>query len=548
MSNGNINDIKRDRNDLWFWNTDISVEPAVITIGTKGRDSSGNWRYTLVSGDGANFVRSEDAGLMRVSSVGSTSIALSGDAAGNRVSAIQADATNLMVSAKSNDAALFRVSSIGGSLSLSGDAAGNRVSAVQADAANLMVSAKSDSAALFRVSALGVTLASAQALSATLKEGTAFVGSVSANQAGTWTISALAKEGTAFIGNVSAKNTDAANFNVSAKSGDAALLRMSAIISTTPNVGVLQLTSPWVTQASFNNTDAAYGVVSAVQHDAGQLLVSAKSDSAGQLRISAFSNDAANFNVSAKSIDAGTFLLSAKSGDAGQLLTSAIVTGNVAAAATDSGNPVKVGGKLNTTLPTYTDGQRGDLQIGTRGSLNVQVMGQNSTNAVATLADNADNVAAASTVNTFKVLNRNTVFNGSQWDRQPGDVTGTYVVPKAHISGANVSRYWSQSISSTQLIKSNAAGAIYHIDLSLISASTPCIVHIYDVSAAPVLGTSTPAMTFVLSGAGAQPVRVDYPYGVNFTNGIGIAATSANANNATTVMAASSVMGQIIYK
>lgn len=42
---------------------------------------------------------------------------------------------------------------------------------------------------------------------------------------------------------------------------------------------------------------------------------------------------------------------------------SAVVTGNAAAGAADSGNPVKVGGKYNNTLPTLTDGQRGDIQL-----------------------------------------------------------------------------------------------------------------------------------------------------------------------------------------
>lgn len=37
--------------------------------------------------------------------------------------------------------------------------------------------------------------------------------------------------------------------------------------------------------------------------------------------------------------------------------------GNVAAGATDSGSPVKVGGKYNSSAPTLTTGQRGDLQL-----------------------------------------------------------------------------------------------------------------------------------------------------------------------------------------
>lgn len=45
------------------------------------------------------------------------------------------------------------------------------------------------------------------------------------------------------------------------------------------------------------------------------------------------------------------------------------VVGNVAAGATDSGAPVKIGGVFNTTLPTYTNGQRGDLQLNNKGGL-----------------------------------------------------------------------------------------------------------------------------------------------------------------------------------
>lgn len=43
------------------------------------------------------------------------------------------------------------------------------------------------------------------------------------------------------------------------------------------------------------------------------------------------------------------------------------VTGNVASASADSGAPVKTGGKYNTTLPTFANGQRGDTQIDSFG-------------------------------------------------------------------------------------------------------------------------------------------------------------------------------------
>ena len=45
------------------------------------------------------------------------------------------------------------------------------------------------------------------------------------------------------------------------------------------------------------------------------------------------------------------------------------VTGGVAAQTTDSGNPLKIGGKYNITPPTLTDGQRGDAQLSASGQL-----------------------------------------------------------------------------------------------------------------------------------------------------------------------------------
>jgi hypothetical protein len=47
----------------------------------------------------------------------------------------------------------------------------------------------------------------------------------------------------------------------------------------------------------------------------------------------------------------------------------AVATGNTASGSTDVGNPVKVGGVYNTSLPTLTTGQRGDLQLDSSGRL-----------------------------------------------------------------------------------------------------------------------------------------------------------------------------------
>ncbi len=236
-------------------------------------DAAGN-RVSAVQGDASNLMvsgKSGDAGTFRVSAIGGTagdntlvdgsdqsvsarliqvSASVSSnmntllaritsyDAANAHVSSYQGGSWTLSafinegtVSARNTDASTFHVSG-------KSDSAGQlRVSSFSNDATTFNVSAKSDSAALFRVSALGITLATAQTLSATLKEGTAFVGSVSA------------------------KSTDAANLNVSAKSDSAALFRVSAdlIANTTGALTVFRSISLSASQTVKSTAGALYG-------------------------------------------------------------------------------------------------------------------------------------------------------------------------------------------------------------------------------------------------------------------------------------------------
>jgi len=111
--------------------------------------------------------------------------------------------------------------------------------------------------------------------------------------------------------------------------------------------------------------------------------------------------------------------------------TPLIVGGNVASAATDSGNPVKVGGVYNSTLPTYTNTQRTDLQVTARGALYTQLINSGA-NVVAVFgATNNDAVATTSTSSILSTTNYGFVYNGSTWDRQRGDTAGAVTQPHA---------------------------------------------------------------------------------------------------------------------
>lgn len=95
--------------------------------------------------------------------------------------------------------------------------------------------------------------------------------------------------------------------------------------------------------------------------------------------------------------------------------------GNVASGATDSGNPVKVGGVFNASLPTLTNGQRGDLQMTAAGL--VRVILTNSAGTGQTIgAANVDNQSGAN--NWAFVISSGHLFDGTAWTRARTVING----------------------------------------------------------------------------------------------------------------------------
>lgn len=127
-------------------------------------------------------------------------------------------------------------------------------------------------------------------------------------------------------------------------------------------------------------------------------------------------------------------------------------TGNVAAGATDSGNPVKVGAIYNATRPTYTTGQRGDLQVDTRGSLGVALFGFNGATGVTAAAPSSDGFATSNTGLATQAFPY--AFNGTTLDRVRGDTNGLVVQPGLS------STYWSYASAAGGIVSSTADVAI----------------------------------------------------------------------------------------
>lgn len=257
------------------------------------------------------------------------SLSFSTDAANNRVSAIQTvNAGNLLVSGRSDDAGLFRVSALGVNITdvtntdagdfhvsaYSGDGNQLHVSAVQGDAGLLHTSSFVDSGSVSAMQGAAENLrTSCFQLDAGSLHVSAFVdsGSISAVQGAANNLRA-----SAFVdsGSISAMQTAANNLRVSCfqttandlmntpSQGDAALLHTSAFVDS--------------------------GSISAMQGAANNLRVSALVDSGS---ISAMQGVADNLRVSAFSIAANTFMVSGRSDDAGLFRVSTLGTVTVSA-------------------------------------------------------------------------------------------------------------------------------------------------------------------------------------------------------------------------
>lgn len=118
--------------------------------------------------------------------------------------------------------------------------------------------------------------------------------------------------------------------------------------------------------------------------------------------------------------------------------------------------PIGVGGKYNATVPTYTDGDRADLQLDARGNTRAALRVSGTATDVIGLADNASTVAASATANKIGVVSRLTVLNGTDWDRVTGDAANGMDVDVTRIA----SQGFASSVSITRPSNTNTYGAL----------------------------------------------------------------------------------------
>ena len=150
-------------------------------------------------------------------------------------------------------------------------------------------------------------------------------------------------------------------------------------------------------------------------------------------------------------------------GEAHDTKGNSMTVGNVAAGVADAGAPVKVGGVFNSTQPTYTNGQGGDLQVNSRGEVKVTVT--NAGNSAAVSTSFAD--ASSNTVSALATAAYSKIYNGSTWDAgrtvaNATNSTGTGIIAAGLV--AQLDDTSPTAITENQFgnVRMNSARALYH--------------------------------------------------------------------------------------
>ena len=199
-----------------------------------------------------------------------------------------------------------------------------------------------------------------------------------------------------------------------------------------------------------------------------------------------------------------------------------IPSGNVASGASDSGNPLKIAGVYNSTLPTFTNGQRGDIQIEPRGGIYAVLKDNNGTGVTRVLSPSA----AFSPQVGLIVNSQGFCFNGSTYDQ----------VRKANAT----SRIISSAATTNATSAKASAGDVFMITGRNTNAAV-IYLKLYNKASAPTVGSDTPTHTFALPPQAS--FTFDWPQGRYFSTGIAYALTTGSADADTGAVASGDILG-----
>jgi len=136
------------------------------------------------------------------------------------------------------------------------------------------------------------------------------------------------------------------------------------------------------------------------------------------------------------------------------------------------------------------------LRVNDRGILMVELYSPNQGSYFVGKPDNADGQAAGGQMWNLSVVNRNTVFNGTSWDRMRGDVNGSLVEQRF---------LYSRKTADGQV--KAGAGFLHAITIAPLAVPTGGLLTIYDslteggniIFSEWIFATTSPSRTIILN-------------------------------------------------
>lgn len=225
------------------------------------------------------------------------------------------------------------------------------------------------------------------------------------------------------------------------------------------------------------------------------------------------------------------------------------VEGTVASGSVDSGFPVKVGG-IVTSIGTANNLPVPQLAAGTRtnfitnrygGQLSQIITHDGYLVSGGYSGDGVLNTALIS----LAVLGFNSNWNGTTWDRSPGNTTGSFVVSVPSASTVGVTQLSVMSAASVNATVVKAAkGKVYGFQIFNTTASAK-YVRLYNKATAPS-GADTPVRRIMVPANGVASYHVGQGLD-GFGAGIAFTATGAPADADATALAAGDLIINIDY-
>lgn len=186
----------------------------------------------------------------------------------------------------------------------------------------------------------------------------------------------------------------------------------------------------------------------------------------------------------------------------------------------------------NATKPTVVDGTTTEFQVGSRGSLHVELWGNDAATAIsqATAGDAASNAGAA-----LYTIARGALYNGTTWDRE------TKV--------ATVARLLSAAASTNATSVKASAGNIFKI-VGVNTNAAARYLKIHNKASAPTVGTDTPTATLYLPPSTVNGGQFEFNFGAQplyLGTGIAYALTTAAADADTGALTGGDVVALNIF-